>query len=159
MKSKVIVLLAALLAGCETMQPAPQEPVIPARLQGTAIEVQQFIETRLAQSAAAFRFVSATDRAITFQADCDQVIRDGMRCALIMMGIGNTGWAGPHAVLTFRTSEIRGTVHVSMASEWCATNALGRTNCRPADRNSEINAKLRELERAYEIASSSIKKQ
>lgn len=71
------------------------------------------------------------------------------KCSLVMMAVGNSGWDGPHMVLTFRTAEIRGITNVTVQSEWCATNALGKTNCMNNGTSNQRNAMLRQLETAY----------
>ncbi|MCE1239518.1 MAG: hypothetical protein LWW83_06335 [Azonexaceae bacterium] len=145
-----LILLALSLAGCATNQ-APPEPEISVKLRGTAVEVQNFIEERLRNSqATGLRVESATDRVIVFKARCtDTLNMNPLKCAAVMMAIGNSGWDGPYAVLTFRTAEIRGVVNLTANAEWCATNAFGKTNCMPNGTNAERNSLLRNLAEVY----------
>ena len=66
------------------------------------------------------------------------------------MGVGNSRWDGPYLVINFRTNQIRETVNVSMQSDWCATNAFGKSNCMPAGNTNENNETLRRIKDAYE---------
>lgn len=96
------------------------------------------------------RVERATDRELVFKGDCmDTPDMNAFKCSLVMMGVGNSGWDGPHMVLTFRTAEIRGVTNVTVQSKWCATNALGKTNCIDAGTSSQRNDLLRQLEAAY----------
>lgn len=152
MRAPSLSLIVLALVGCATQPTPPPEPLITVQLRGTAVEVQQFIEDRFRkQVPQVYRVESATDRAITFKADCMSI--EGMnpfKCAAVMMAVGNSGWAGPFGVLTFRTAEIRGDVSLSLSSEWCATNAFGRTNCMPNGSNANVNAYLRRIEADYQ---------
>lgn len=141
-----------LLSACASTPSAPPETLIVVQLRGTAIEVQQFIEDRIRQKlGSAFRVENATDRSITFKAECIATPNmNPLKCAGIMMAVGNSKWDGPHAILTFRTSDVRGLVNVTATSDWCATNAFGKTNCMPNASNAELNTMLRNLDKAYQ---------
>ena len=144
----VMVALGGLLSGCATAPTQPPEPLISVQLRGTSVEVQQFIEERFRKNpGSGFRVENATDRAITFKADCMNVPNMGaFKCSLIMMAVGNSRWDGPYAMFTFRTAEIRGLVNLTATSEWCAINAFGKSNCMPNGSNSEANDFLRRIE-------------
>lgn len=145
------------LAGCATAEQAPRAPQVPPeppltlQLPGTSTEVQAFLEERFrTYGGGAYRIDSATDRAISFKIDCARIPdMSAFRCAAIMMGVGNSGWSGPWGVTTFRTTQVRDVVHFSGEVQWCATNALGRTNCMPAASSAEMNKVLREIEQGY----------
>ena len=123
-------MLSVSLAGCATAPGAPPEPLISVQLRGTSVEVQNFIEERFRKnSGSGFRVENATDRAITFKGDCMNVPdMNAFKCSLIMMAVGNSRWDGPYAVIAFRTAEIRGVVNLTVSSEWCATNAFGKSD-------------------------------
>ena len=144
--------VSLIIAGCATAPQAPTEPLISVQLRGTSVEVQQFIEDRFRKNASnSFRVESVTDRAITLKANCMDVPNmNAFKCIAIMMAIGNSRWDGPYAVITFRTAEIRGIVNLTFSSEWCATNAFGKTNCMPNASNAEANDLLRTIDRAYQ---------
>ncbi|GEM_PF-3531510 len=144
--------VSLIVAGCAKAPQVPPEPLISAQLRGTSIEVQQFIEDRFRKIASNnFRVESATDRAITFKANCMDVPNmNPFKCAAIMMAVGNSRWDGPYSVITFRTAEIRGIVNLTVVSEWCATNAFGKTNCTPDGSNAEANNLLRKIDQAYQ---------
>ena len=154
MKTNLFVALfgSLIIAGCATAPQTPPEPPISVQLRGTSVEVQQFIEERFRKNATnSFRVESATDRAITLKANCmDVPDMNAFKCSLIMMAVGNSRWDGPYAVITFRTAEVRGIVNLTVASEWCATNAFGKTNCMPYGSNAEANDLLRKLDQAYQ---------
>lgn len=156
MKSRIIttlLLFSALLSGCATTPQAPPEAPISVKLQGTAVEVQNFIEGRFRknQTVSGFRIENANDRAITFKGDCMNMQNmNAFKCAAVMMAVGNSRWDGPFAVLTFRTAEIRGVVNLTLNAEWCATNAFGKTNCMQNGSNAEHNDLLRKIKAAYE---------
>jgi hypothetical protein len=154
---KIRILIAALLIGltgaCATAPPAPQEPEISVELKGTAVEVQTFIEDKLRNNSqtAPLKVDSANDRAIVFKGRCmDAPNMGAFKCAAIMIAVGNSGWDGPYEVMTFRTSEIRGIVHLTLSTEWCATNAFGKTNCMPDGTNAARNQILRAVQEGYE---------
>lgn len=140
------------IAGCTTAPQVPPEPLISVQLRGASVEVQQFIEDRFRKNtSSSFRVEAATDRSITFKANCmDVPSMNAFKCAAIMMAVGNSRWDGPYAVITFRTAEIRGVVNLTVASEWCATNAFGKTNCMPNGSNAEANDLLRKIDQAYQ---------
>lgn len=148
----ISIFTSLMISGCATVQQAPPEPLISVQLRGTSVEVQQYIEERFRKNPSnGFRVESATDRAITLKADCMDVPNmNAFKCAVIMMAVGNSGWDGPYAVITFRTAEIRGIVNLTVASEWCATNAFGKTNCMPNGSNAEANELLRKIDQAYQ---------
>lgn len=139
------------LAGCATTPSAPPEPEIAVQLRGTAVEVQNFIEERLRQNPQSGLHVDgANDRELRFKGDCiDTPGMGAFKCSLVMMAVGNSGWDGPFAVVTFRTAEIRGVVNLTVQTKWCATNALGKTNCMDNGTNKDRNDMLRSIESAY----------
>ena len=147
-----LMLVIGSLTGCATAPARPPEPLISIQLRGTAVEVQQFIEDRFRKNqTAGFRIENATDRAITFKADCMNVPNmNAFKCAAVMMAVGNSRWDGPFVVLNFRTSEIRSVVNLTATSEWCATNAFGKSNCMPGGSNAEMNDLLRKIDQAYQ---------
>lgn len=147
-----IIIILAFLAGCTTTPSTPPEPDISVQLKGTSVEVQNFIEERVRKNPGAdFRVDSATDRAIVFKANCmDMPDMNAFKCAMIMMGVGNSGWDGPFAITTFRTAEIRGVVNLTVSTEWCAANAFGKTNCMPEGTSMERNKLLRKIKASYE---------
>lgn len=146
------MLVFGVLTGCATVPVTPPESLISIQLRGTAVEVQQFIEDRFRKNqGSGFRVENATDRAITFKADCMNVPNmNAFKCAAIMMAVGNSRWDGPFVVLNFRTSEIRGVVNLTATSEWCATNAFGKSNCMVGGSNAEMNGLLRKIDQAYQ---------
>ena len=147
-----LLIFATLVSGCATAPRAPQEPEISVQLPGTAVEVQHFIEQKLRSTpqTSVFKVDSANDRAIVFKANCmDTPTMNAFKCAAIMMGVGNSGWDGPYAVMTFRTAEIRDVVHLTVSTQWCATNAFGKTNCMNDGNNSSRNQLLRSVESGY----------
>ena len=146
-------LILLLLSGCAAVPAVPPESPISVQLRGTSVEVQQFIEDRFRkkQELSGFRVENATDRVITFKADCMNLqTMNAFKCAAIMMAVGNSGWDGPFAVFNFRTSEIRGIVNLTVTSEWCATNAFGKSNCIAGGSNAEMNDMLRKLDKVYQ---------
>lgn len=152
MKFRVLCVPAIVLglAGCATNSPQPKVMPIEVQLRGTAVEVQNFIENRVRQKGV-FTEESATDREIVFKADCMNVPNMGaFKCSMIMMAIGNSGWDGPFAITTFRTSQVRDIVHLTIDAKWCATNAFGKTNCMPNGNNAETNDVLRKIEADYD---------
>lgn len=151
------IAMIAILTGCASAPPVPQEPEISVQLQGTAVEVQNFIEQKFRSNpqTASFKVDSADDRSIVFKANCmNTPTMNAFKCAAIMMGVGNSGWDGPYAVMTFRTSEIRGTVNLTVTTQWCATNAFGKTNCMMDGNNASRNQILRAIESGYKNNSS-----
>ncbi|UJB15424.1 hypothetical protein [Xanthomonas translucens] len=146
------------LSGCASAPQQPQEPEISVELNGTAVEVQSYIEEKLRGNpqTAPLKVDSANDRAIVFKGDCMRAPNMGaLKCAAIMMGVGNSGWDGPYNVFTFRTAEIRGVVRLSVSTEWCATNAFGKKNCMPDGNNAARNQMLRAVKEGYDRAKSS----
>lgn len=146
-------LILLLLSGCAAVPTVPPEQPISVQLRGTAVEVQQFIEDRFRknQGLNGFHVENATDRVITFKADCMNVqTMNAFKCAALMMGIGNSGWDGPFAVLNFRTSEIRGIVNLTLNTQWCATNAFGKSNCITGGSNADMNDMLRKVDKLYQ---------
>jgi hypothetical protein len=152
MRTAIGLTSLALLSACASPPTAPPETLISVQLKGTAVEVQQFIEDRIRRTLGnAFRVENASDRSITFKGDCMATPNmNAFKCAAVMMAVGNSRWDGPHAVLTFRTSDVRGLVNVTATSDWCATNAFGKTNCMPNASNAELNTLLRSLDQAYQ---------
>lgn len=156
MNQKIITALlffTVLLSGCATTPQTPPETPISVKLQGTAVEVQNFIESRFRenQAVAGFRIENANDRAITFKGDCmNMQSMNAFKCAAVMMAIGNSRWDGPFAVMTFRTAEIRGVVNLTLDAEWCAINAFGKTNCMQNGSHAEHNDLLIKIKAAYE---------
>ena len=146
------LVVASLLSGCATRPTTPPEAPISVQLRGTSVEVQQFIEERLrTNSSLGLRVESATDRAIAFKADCINVPdMNAFKCAAVMMAVGNSRWDGPFAVMTFRTSEVRGVVNLTGISEWCATNAFGKTNCMANGSNAQMNDLIRTIDDTYQ---------
>jgi hypothetical protein len=153
MNTKLLVsaLVISTLTGCATAPATPPEPLISVQLRGTAVEVQQFIEDRFRKNpTSGLRVENATDRAITFKGDCMNTAgMNAFKCTAIMMAVGNSRWDGPYLILTFRTAEVRGVVNLTLNSEWCATNAFGKSNCMPGGSNAEMNDVLRKVEQAY----------
>ena len=150
MKKILSLLILLSLLGCATKN-QNQPPRISVKLNGTAVEVQNFIEERFRQKNASFYVESATDREIVFKANCmDTPGMNAFKCSLIMMSVGNSGWDWPFSVISFRTSEIRGVVNLTASSKWCATNAFGKTNCRNSGSNAEHNELMRKIETAFQ---------
>ncbi len=152
-KNLIAALLIGSIGGCATAPPTPQEPEISVELKGTAVEIQTFIEGKLRSNpqTAPLKVDSANDRAIVFKGQCmDAPNMGAFKCAAIMMAVGNSGWDGPYEVMTFRTSEIRGIVHLTLSTEWCATNAFGKTNCMPDGNNATRNQVLRAVKEGFE---------
>lgn len=143
------------LAGC-VAAPPPVAP-ISVQLQGTSVEVQQYVEDTIMKGlGGAYRVESETDREVVFKSDCVNVPNmSSLKCAVILMGIGNSGWSGPYHYVKFRTNEIRGTVHLSVDAQWCAVNAFGKTNCMPEGSTKDANAMLRSLEENFHKAAQS----
>jgi hypothetical protein len=147
------IIVIGIFSSCATTPQVPQEPEISVELNGTAVEVQTFIQDKLRSDpqTAPLKVDSANDRAIVFKGDCMNAPNMGaLKCSLVMMAIGNSGWDGPYAVMTFRTSEIRGVVHLTLSTEWCATNAFGKTNCMSDGSNSMRNQILMAVKDGYE---------
>ena len=138
----------AALTGCATV---PREQPITISLTGTSTEVQSFIEDKVKSTANnPFEVYSADDRSIVFKADCMSVLdMNAFSCAVIMMTVGNSGWDGPHLMMSFRTTSYKGIVKVSGTSNWCATNAFNKTNCGFALGTTNMNSFLRTIEASY----------
>lgn len=146
-----LLILVLLLCGCASVPQEPDEEPISIKLKGTSVEVQTFIEEFVYRGNPKATVLNADNRSITFQTYCMDIEGyGGMSCALIMMTVGNSGWDGPYLNFTYRTSEIRGEVRVTLSSSWCATNAFGKTNCGSASSNKERNEALRNLKMRYE---------
>lgn len=145
-----------LLSACAMTPTEPLEPEISVQLKGTAVEVQHFIEERYRKNIPAFRVVEVDERKISLRAHCSQVQElEAVSCGLILLAIGNSRWDGPYFHTTYRTSEIRGVTHLAVSTEWCATNAFGKENCRTNGSNSDRNALLRTIEKEYTQQSAS----
>ncbi len=141
----------ALLTGCASSSSAPKVAAKSVQLRGTAVEVQNFIEEGIRKNTSNFHVESATDRELVFKSHCmDTPNMNAFKCAAIMMGVGNSGWDGPYLYLTYRTAEVRGVVHLTASSKWCAINAFGKTNCMQGTNNSESNAMLDNIAAAYQ---------
>jgi len=151
-KKTLAGIVALALSGCAATPSAPPEPPLTVKLRGTAVEVQQYLEEQITTRSNGVASVdSATDRSITFKSNCmDMPNMGAFKCSLIMMAVGNSGWDGPFSMLTFRTAEIRGIVHLSVSSQWCATNAFGKTNCMAGDSNAAMNGLLRKVDQTYQ---------
>jgi hypothetical protein len=154
--NKIILGLALfILSGCATGPTTPPESAISIQLKGTAVEVQNFIEQNISnthgKSAKNLRITNVDNRSITFQTDCMKVDPYGaVSCTLILTVVGNTGWDGPFLTITYRTNEIREVTTVTLLSQWCATNLIGKTNCIDSATNAITNQYLRELKVNYE---------
>jgi hypothetical protein len=148
----LILSIGLLLSGCASNPSIPQEAPISVQIKGTSIEVQNFIEERMrVNSSGVFYIENSSDRSITLKANCNRLPNQKpLQCGLIMMGIGNSHWDGPYLMMTFRTADIRGTINVTLQSEWCAINAFGKSNCMPAGTNNEHNEILRNMKRMFE---------
>jgi hypothetical protein len=135
MKSFLMLLILGLtLSGCATPSSTPEETSVSIELNGSAVEVQNFIEETISRTygkeASGLKVVSADDRSITFQTDCMNVYSMGaFKCTMILMAIGNTGWDGPFLTIIYRTNEIHETTIVRSEYKYCATNILGKINC------------------------------
>ena len=156
MKKIILVLTLLILAGCATGPTTPPESPISIQLKGTAVEVQNFIEQNISNThgkrAKDLRITNADNRSITFQTDCMKVDPYGaVSCTLILTVVGNTGWDGPFLTITYRTNEIREVTTVTLLSQWCATNLVGKTNCIDNESTAITNQYLRELKANYEI--------
>lgn len=143
--------LPLVLAGCATNQPArPVEQPLSVKLPGTSVEVQHFIEQKMLNRGFGYQVVSADNRSISFKTDCISIpTMNAFKCSMIMMAVGNSRWDGPHAVVTFRTAEIRGEVNLAGNAQWCATNVMGKTNCMPNGGAAEMNDLLRDIQAEY----------
>ncbi len=88
------MLAIIVLTGCATVHTTPPESPISIQLRGTAVEVQQFIEDRFRKNpGTGLRVENATDRVITFKADCMNMSNmNAFKCAAIMMAVGNSRW-------------------------------------------------------------------
>ena len=155
MKKIVLGLTLLMLAGCATGPTTPPESPISIQLKGTAVEVQNFVEQNISNThgkrAKDLRITNADNRSITFQTDCMKVESYGaVSCTLIKTVVGNTGWDGPFLTITYRTNEIREVTTVTLLSQWCATNLLGKTNCIDSATTDITNQYLRELKSNYE---------
>ena len=155
MKKIILVLTLLILAGCATGPTTPPESPISIQLKGTAVEVQNFIEQNISNThgkrAKDLRITNADNRSITFQTDCMKVDPYGaVSCTLILTVVGNTGWNGPFLTITYRTNEIREVTTVTLLSQWCATNLIGKTNCIDNESATITNQYLRELKSNYE---------
>ena len=133
MKKYLLLFIFVLLSACETTKTAaPTANMI--ELNATAVEVQNFIEVNqtdiLGKYSDNFKLITANDRTISFEADCAEVKTVGfIKCAGILLGVGNSGWDGPFLTITFRTNEIRDTTTVRAVYQWCAVNLIGKQNC------------------------------
>jgi len=154
-KVLLAILLSLIVVGCATAPTNPPESPISIQLKGTAVEVQNFIEQNIGnthgKSAKNLRITNADNRSITFQTDCMKVDPYGpVSCTLILTAVGNTGWDGPFLTITYRTNEIREVTTVTLSSQWCATNLVGKTNCMDSATTAITNQYLRELKANYE---------
>lgn len=158
MKLIPLLTITTLAFGCSTTPQTPPEPPITVALKGTSVEVQHFIEERFRNNPqSGLQIESATDREIVFKSHCmNTPTMNSLKCSLLMMGIGNSGWDGPFYLITFRTSEIRGVVNLTLADKWCAINAFGKSNCQDIKPSAENNKLLRKIERAYSNEVSSL---
>jgi hypothetical protein len=146
------LLVTVLITGCANTPQVPQESPISIQLKGTSTEVQNFIEDRIRRNGnGVFSVENANDRLLTLKANCNRLPNQKpMQCGLIMMGVGNSRWDGPYLMLNFRTNQIRENVNVTVQSEWCAINALGKSNCMPAGNINENNDILRGIKTGYD---------
>lgn len=146
-----LVILTTSLVACATTPPPPAERAISVKLQGSSVEVQNFIEQRVRENGGEIDIESVTERELVFKANCLNVPNmNSIKCALVMMSVGNTGWSGPFMYITFRTAEIRGQTTLAANGRWCAINAFAKTNCLPAGSNAENNDMLRKIKADYE---------
>jgi len=146
-----LFLTILLLSGCASVPQEPDEEPIAIKLNGTVVEVQTFIEEAVFNASAKAELLNADNRSITFQEDCMDVLDSSVRCAILMMTIGNSGWDGPFLNTTFRTNEIRGIIRVTLSTKWCAINAAGKRNCGSAYNNKMKNEVLRAMKNKYEV--------
>jgi hypothetical protein len=157
---KILASLLSILfiSGCATAPSKPKEDPISIQLKGSAVEIQNFIEQFVSETygktATGLKITNADNRSITFQTDCMNVTTSGvmmnsLKCTMIMMAIGNTGWNGPYLTITYRTNEIKGVTNVKSESKWCATNVLGSSNCMTYN-VADSNQNLRELKISFE---------
>jgi hypothetical protein len=158
MKKIFFGLALLILGGCATTPSAPPVAPISIQLKGTAVEVQNFIEQTIPYTHGVYaknlKIINADNRSITFQTDCLMNV-EGMgafSCTMILMAVGNSGWDGPFLNITYRTNEIREEVTVTMQSQWCASNLVGKTNCMKSNLSEEkSNQHLLDLKKNYEI--------
>ena len=133
MKKILLLLTFIFLSACETTKTAaPTANMI--ELNGTAIEVQNFIELNkseiIGKYSDKFKLITANDRSISFEAECADVKTVGfIKCAGILLAVGNSGWDGPFLTISFRTNEIRDKTTVRSTYQWCAVNLIGKQNC------------------------------
>jgi hypothetical protein len=150
----VVFPLLFFLNGCATTEQAPKEAALSIELNGSAVEVQNFIEENSLQKFKEFapriKLVSANDRAISFESYCIDVKDMGaFKCTGILLVVGNTGWDGPYLNISFRTNEIRGVTTVRASHQWCAINLLGKQSC-GLENISKANDLLRDLKNDFE---------
>ena len=145
------------MVGCTTKPSAPPVDPISIQLKGTAVEVQNFIEQNIQKTHGTYaknlKIVNADNRSITFQTDCLMNVQGmgAFTCTMVLMAVGNTGWDGPFLNITYRTNEIREVVTVTLQSQWCATNLVGKTNCMNGGLSTEqANQYLLDLKKNYE---------
>jgi hypothetical protein len=155
MQKIILVLTLFFFTGCATGPTTPPESPISIQLKGTAVEIQNFIEQNISnthgKNAKNLRITNADNRSITFQTDCMNVEPYGpVSCTLILTAVGNTRWDGPFLTITYRTNEIREVTTVTLSSQWCAINLLGKTNCMDSTTTAITNQYLRELKANYE---------
>ncbi len=107
----IILPLLFFLNSCATTEQAPKETALSIELNGSAVEVQNFIEENSMQKFKEFapriKLISANDRAISFESYCLEVKDMGaFKCTGILLVLGNTGWDGPYLNISFRTKKL-----------------------------------------------------
>lgn len=151
LKQILSIVAISVLTGCATAPQQPPEAPISVQLPGTAIEVQDFIQTRTANRVPTLQIESANDRTLVMKSFCTDIPdMNPLRCSFILLAVGNSQWDGPYAVMTFRTNEVRGYVNLTLQTQWCATNTLGRTNCMNNGTARDSNELLRTIKTAYD---------
>lgn len=147
----VFVVATSLLSSCATTETKPFVPLVPATINATPAEVQDFIQTVVASSPkySKFTVASETETTLELKTLCTNVM-NAFKCAAVMMAIGNSGWDGPYAVETFHTLPVRGKTSLRWDEKLCATNMAGHTNCQATGNNEEQNKVVAAIGRAYE---------
>lgn len=134
------------LFGCSSV---PQEQPITVDVIGdissTQFELEDFILTLMPNA----EVENQTSNIMTVRNNCtDLKDLSVMKCTLIMMSVGNSGWDGPFLVQNYRFSLRDDKTRIRGKWSWCAINALGKENCVKIN-NVQPNTLLRQFAYKY----------
>lgn len=149
MKIYSVIVAAVLLSGCATV---PKENPITITLSQPVPVVQFELETFVREKAPATQIKNQTDHMLIMTNDCINLAdMNASKCALVMMGVGNSGWSGPFHIQTYRFVSMNGKTVVRADWNWCAVNAFGAENCMQIN-PAAANGVLRKLETRLSVS-------